>query len=131
MNYDFDMIQSLLGMLSSKCHRSDDTLEISIEPGITLCFVNHPNAEESLMAFKDTPWHVHGAIGFADNRGYHTEMEYPDVIRGILDGTILICERFLNGTLVDRWLMHSAYADEFRWMEPSEEIRVKRANVSA
>ena len=54
-------------------------------------------------------------------------MSYPDIIVGLSDGTLLVAEQYLGGRLVDRWLIHKAYNDEFKYIEEGEHIIVRRA----
>jgi len=130
MAYDFDLVRTLVERLSVRgVVTTTDTLEIELEPSMVLCFVNAKNDEESLLAFKDTPWHVHGDVGFADNYGNYLDLSYEDVILGLAAGSVLVCERWVDGCLQDRWLTHSEYADEFRFMQSGDEIRVKRLAV--
>jgi hypothetical protein len=42
----------------------------------------------------------------------------------------LICERWKDGELTDRWLVHKDFVDEFDHIEPGEEIRVRRVSGS-
>jgi hypothetical protein len=59
------------------------------------------------------------------------EMNCLDAIQGLLDGTVLICDRLMDGNLVDRWLVHSKYNDELDYLQPNEELRIRRAKLEA
>lgn len=131
MRYDLKLIRELcqdLGLHSS--FRSDDLLAIGLGEDCVLVFQNAERDDDCLIAFDGTPWHTHGVFIFADGRGYYTEMDYLDVVSGLKDGRILICEKWLAGSLVDRWLIHQDFNDEFKYMDEKEEVRVHRPVIS-
>jgi hypothetical protein len=130
MRYDLKLIHELcqeLGLRSS--YRSVDLLTIELGGDCVLLFQNAERDEDCLVAFDGTPWHTHDVFVFVDGRGYYTEMDYLDVMSGLKDGRILVCERWLAGRLVDRWLIHREFNDEFKYMDAGEEIRVIRPAV--
>lgn len=127
MRYDLKLIHELcqeLGLRSS--FRSDDLLAIVLGEDCVLVFQNAERDEDCLVAFDGTLWHTHDVFMFADCRGYYTEMNYLDVVSGLKDGVILICERWLDDRLVDRWLIHRDFNNEFKYMDETEVIRVRR-----
>lgn len=131
MRYDLKLIHELcqeLGLRSS--FRSDDLLAIDLQKDCVLVFQNAERDEDCLVAFDGTPWHTHEVFIFADCRGYHAEMNYLDVVSGLKDGVILICERWVADRLVDRWLIHRAFNDEFIYMDAGEEFRVRRPLIN-
>jgi hypothetical protein len=131
MRYDLKLIHELcqeLGLRSS--FRSDDLLAIELGEDCVLVFQNAERDDDCLVAFDGTPWHTHDVFIFADGRGYYTEMDYLDVVSGLKDGRILVCERWLDSRLVDRWLIHRDFHDEFKYMDEKEEVRVHRPVIS-
>lgn len=42
----------------------------------------------------------------------------------------LVCEREVERTVIDRWLIHSEYNDEFKYVQPGERVIVRRAEFS-
>ena len=78
------------------------------------------------MGFEGMPWHVHEPFTFADS-GRYIEMDYLDMVSGLKNGLVLVCERWRGANLLERWLIHCEYNDEFKYMEEGEEIRVRRA----
>jgi hypothetical protein len=131
MRYDLKLIHELcqeLGLRSS--FRSDDMLAIELGEDCVLVFQNAKRDEDCLVAFDGTPWHTHDVFVFVDGRGYYTEMDYLDVVSGLKDGRILVCERWLGGRLVDRELIHRDFNDEFKYMDEKEEVRVRRPVIS-
>jgi hypothetical protein len=63
---------------------------------------------------------------FADARGNYVELNYLDIVAGLKNGQILVCEQWQRGALIDRWLVRRDYKDEFKYMEEGEELRVRR-----
>ncbi|MDB6122736.1 MAG: hypothetical protein JWQ71_1729 [Pedosphaera sp.] len=127
MRYDFELIHELcqeLGLRS--CIRTHERLEIELGEAVVLCFQNAERDEDCLAGFEGTPSHTHGDFMFVDGRSYYTEMNYLDVLTGLKDGEVLICERWNGGRVSDRWLVHRSYNDEFKYMEEGEEIRIRR-----
>jgi hypothetical protein len=130
VSYDLDLVETLsenlvrIGFL-----READRVEIEFQPGMVLCFVNHPRDPESLIGFKGTPWHVHGAFKFMDKDYNYIEMDYGDMILGLTEGTVLVCERWHQGQLINRWLTHIEYSDEFGNLKYTDELRFKRLAV--
>src|SRR4051812_46316764 len=112
MRYDLKLIHELcqeLGLRSS--FRSVDLLAIELAEDCVLVFQNAERDEDCLVAFDGTPWHTHDVFVFVDGRGYHTEMDYLAVVSGLKDGRILVCERWLDSRLADRWLIHRDFND--------------------
>ncbi len=132
MAYDFDLVRTLSGRFEAKLStQGTDTLEIDFGQEVILCFVNAPKDQDSLIGFKGTPWHAHDSIGFSGPDGNWIELDYGDVLIGLADGSVLVCERWAGGHIHDRWLIHSKYFDELGHMHAGDEIRVKRVAVRA
>jgi len=131
MRYDLKLIHELCRELGLRSNfRSDDLLAIELAEDCLLVFQNAERDEDCLVAFDGTPWHTHDVFMFADGRGYYTEMDYLDVVSGLKDGRILICELWMDGRLIDRWLIHRDFNDEFKYMDEKEEVRVRRPMIS-
>jgi len=127
MRYDFDLVQQLCLELGFSAIRNDDAVEIQLGHGAVLCFINYEKEEDCLIGFRESEWHFHGTIEFCGSRGYHIEMDYLDILIGLKDGKVLICEQWKKGVLTERSLVHSEFNDEFKYLEADEEIRVRRA----
>ena len=128
MRYDLDMIKDLcsdLGLQSTA--RSSDEVAVELDEGVVLIFINAVREEDSLVGFEGGEWHYHDDLMCSDRHGFHVELEYLDVLTGLADGTVLICEQWVHGELRERSLVHRVYVDEFRYMQDGEEIRVRRA----
>ena len=91
-----------------------------------LIFINAVREDDSLVGFEGGEWHYHDDLMCSDRHGFHVELGYLDVLTGLADGTVLICEKLVHGELRERWLVHRDYVDEFRHMQDGEEIRVRR-----
>lgn len=130
MHYDLRLIADLcdeLGLQSQLV--ADDSVAVILDPLTSLRFKNYKNeidsTDDCLIGFDGTPTHSHGDLSFYA-RGKSLEMSYLDVVSALVDGTVLICERWQSQELVDRWLVHKDFIDEFNYLEAGEEVRVRR-----
>lgn len=129
MRYDLDILNEYCREIGLAARIADQShFEVFLGNGAVLCFQNAEREQDCLMGLLDTPWHTHDDLMFADPRGHFIELDPLNLLSGLMAGTVLVCERRLEGKLVDRWLVHSEYNDEFRYLEPGEEIIVRRAN---
>jgi hypothetical protein len=105
-------------------------LEVHLGNGAVLCLENGENDECGLMGFPGTLWHVHGDgdLTFGGPWGRYIELDILNLLNGLRDGTVLICEHHSEGKLVDRWLTRNEYNDEFKYLPPGDSIIVRRAN---
>jgi hypothetical protein len=134
MHYDLTLIADLcteLGLAHTSI--AGESVAVALEPGTTLRFENYISEEdgsdESVVGFEGTPSHSHGDMSFYA-RGQQVELNSLDLLSGALDGTVLICEQWKDEKLADRWLVHKDFVDEFEYIEPGEEIRVRRVLAS-
>jgi hypothetical protein len=127
MIYDLPLITELCKELGyEKVESRPDTVEVELYKNATLVFQNINNCTDSLMCFSGTPWHTHGDIMFSGKEGRYIEMNYLDVLSGVKEGKVLVCELLNNEVLKDRYLVHKDLVDEFKYMEPGDEIRVRK-----
>lgn len=128
MRFDLGLIYELC-CETELAARAVDGKEVMIDlgEGAILTFENAKGCvDECLAGFRDTPSHVHGNFEFLDEGGNYIELDYLELVSGLSDGRILICERHMNGRLSDRWLIHRDHNDEFKHMELNESIVVRR-----
>ena len=128
MRLDLTVILKLCEEVGLRCvHRSPDEVSVQLEPGVSLRFLNFPNeADDCLIGFDGSEWHTHGRLMCSDRHGYYIELNYLDLVTGLADGTVLVCELWARGALADRWLVHRDFVNEFRHMRAGEEIRIRR-----
>jgi hypothetical protein len=129
MRYDLDLVNRLcreIGLIVVR-QDADRRLEIDLGRNALLCFQNAEREEDCLIGVVGVPWHVHDNLMFVDARGNYIELDYLNLLTGLKEGRVLICERELNGQTVDRWLVHSEYNDEFKYLNEDERINVRRA----
>jgi hypothetical protein len=113
--------------LAARIDSGTEAVEIDVGEGAILRFENAKGDEDDcVVGFLGTPSHWHGNFEFVDGRGHYVELDYLSVVTGLKDGHVLICERRDNGGVVDRWLVHRDYNDEFKYMEENETIVVRR-----
>jgi len=130
MRYDLKTAHtrcSELGLTSAI--QAGDRLEIAVAPGIALCLQNSETDQDCLLGFEGTPWHTHDDLMFSDSHGNFVEMSYLEMLACLADGRLLVCELWKNEAVNDRWLIHRDCNDEFKHMEPGEEIRVFRVAI--
>jgi len=72
-------------------------------------------------------WHAHDGLTFVDARGHYLHLDYLGLLAGLKEGRVLVCELEVEGRTVDRWLTHSEYNDEFKYLQQGERIIVRRA----
>ena len=100
---------------------------------ISLRRVQHDRDAKRLLSYffagplAGVPWHIHDDLMFVDPRGYGVELNYMDLVVGRKKGRVLVCEREVEGRIVDQWLIHDEYNDEFKYLEEGERIIVRRA----
>ena len=125
MHYDLDTLEDFCRELGFVCSRiSADTLEISILDDIILEFMNLKN-EDSLIGFKDMPWHFHDKLELGIGENSYIELDELDILQGLKDGDILIVEEYLNGTLNDRLLAHKKEKVDVQYIQAGEEVRIR------
>lgn len=138
MRFDLAMVSELCGEVGLSCvRRSADEVAVHLGDGITLLFQNvateytgeggatATNEDDNLIGFEGAQWHTHDGLMCSDRHGFYVELSYLDVVSGLADGTVLICEQWLHGELADRWLVHREFVDEFRYLQNGEEIRIR------
>ena len=130
MRYDLDLANVVCSEQGFPSVQIEGRLEATLGKDAILCVVNDDREEDCLIGFKDTPWHVHSRFTFSDTHGHYVEMSYLDVLAGLGDGTILVCERVVLGIVKDRWLIHRDYNNEYKYMEIGEKNVVYRAEKS-
>ncbi|HKP24940.1 MAG TPA: hypothetical protein VJV39_13830 [Dongiaceae bacterium] len=132
MRYDFNVICELCNELglSARIH-GEQCVEVDLGPSGLLCFQNAEDDADCLIGFRGTPWHTHDDLTFVDGRGHYVELTYLDLLTGLADGQVLVCERLLEDKLLDRWPIHRDYNDVFKYMEAGEQIAVRRVTTTA
>lgn len=127
MPIDLERIAQLGGELGLEVRRVPlDQVDLVLEPGVVLVFRNLSGTADSLAGFEGFGWHFHGELEYVDRRGRVADLGYLDVLTGLVDGRVLVCERVMAGRISDLWLVHRDGVDEFAGLHAGEEIRVRR-----
>jgi len=129
MRYNLELIYRLCGEVGLSARMADQRLEIDLGQGAILCFQNAEREEDCLIGFRDTPWHTHDDIMFADARGNCIELDHLNLLTGLAEGRVVVCEREVEGRTVDLWLIHSEYNDECTYLHKGERIIIRRAAI--
>jgi hypothetical protein len=127
MRYDLELIDTLCRELGLPAHAAEERVEVDLGQGAVLCFENAEREEDCLIGFLDTPWHTHDDLIFTDACSNYIELDYLDVLIGLKEGRVLVCEREIEGRTDDRWLTHCEYNDELKYLEEGERIIIRRA----
>lgn len=131
MRYDLELVTELCREVGLSARmESGQRVDIDLGQGAILCFQNAEREEDCLIGFLGMPWHAHDKLMFGDSRGYYVELDYLNLLTGLMDGRVLLCEQEVAGRTVDRWLVHSEYNDEFKYLEEGERIIVRRAMLA-
>jgi hypothetical protein len=127
MRYDLELIYQLCCEIGLSARMADQRVEVDLGQGAVLCFQNAEREEDCLIGFLETPWHTHDHLMFGDARGNYIEIDHLNLLTGLQDGRVLVCEREVEGRTVDRWLIHSKYNNEFKYLQEGERILIRRA----
>jgi hypothetical protein len=128
MRYDLDLICTFCREIGLSARpNADQRIEVDLGKGAILCFQNTERDEDCAVGFLGMSWHTHDNFIFMDARGNYIELDYLNVLTGLKEGRVLVCEREVEGRTVDRWLVHSEYNDVFKYLEKAERIIVRRA----
>ena len=130
MRYDLDFLQAFCLEIGLAAQRpGGDVLDVDLGGGAILTFLNAECDADCLMGFSGTPWHTHGGMMFHDPRGNYIEVDVLGLLCGLKDGQVLICERAMNGRLVDRELIHGKFNVELSDMLAGEQLAIRRAET--
>jgi hypothetical protein len=61
--------------------------------------------------------------------GNYIEIDYLNLITGLKEGRVLVCEQEMQGRTIDRWLVHNEFNDEFKYLQEGERVIVRRATI--
>jgi len=127
MYYDLEIIEEYSGELGFSFSRpTPDSLKVEMLEGIFLEFQNLRDEEDTAAGFSGTPSHWHGKLTVNTSDSTYIELDELDVLRGLRCGDLLIVERYLNGSLSDRWVAHKKESLDVQYIEPGEEMRIRR-----
>ena len=130
MRYDLELITQLCREVGLSARtEAGQRVDVDLGQGAILCFQNAEREEDCLIGFLRMPWHTHDDLMFADGRGNYVELDYLNLLTGLKEGRVLVCEREVAGRTVDRWLVHSEYNDEFKYLAEGERIIVRRPTI--
>jgi hypothetical protein len=108
----------------------DERLEVDLVQGTILRFVNAKCEADCLITFLGVPWHTPDNLMFS-NGDFLVELICFDLLIGLKEGEVLVCEQEVDGRICDRRLIHSKYNDEFEHLQDGERIIVRRATTQA
>ncbi|NRB74703.1 MAG: hypothetical protein HRU46_10130 [Verrucomicrobiales bacterium] len=126
MSYDLEAIEAECAAQQLACLRiSEHEVEITLEPNCVLYFANLVEEEDTMIGFKDTPWHSHDDLTVMTSADTSAELGPVEVVRLLSSGQMLVVSQWIDGKLHDRWLTHRDDRLDLKYLEPNEELRVK------
>ena len=131
MRLDIDMISEMARELGFPCtQRSGSELAVDLGGGAPLVYIRDGSEEDSRMGFEVGGWHFHEILQCSDRHGNCIELGPADILTGLAEGTVLICEEWERGVLRYQSLVHRDCVDEFQCLEAGQEVRIRRAEPS-
>jgi hypothetical protein len=131
MQFELQLVAQLCKELGLQFEiRSPVEIALHLGGAASLVFQNAEREDDCCRGFAGTPWHTHDKLICVDRHGSYAQLDYLEVIAGLADRTVLICELWRRGTLSDRWLVHKDHVDEFRRLERNDEIRIRPASLA-
>lgn len=108
--YDFELIEEFcaeVGYLTN--YKNPETFVVSLGEDIELTFFNSEKEDNCLVQFNVSDWHEHEPFIFDNYRDHCLELDYLDVLKGLAEGQIFVCDRISNGEVVERSLIHKTH----------------------
>lgn len=132
MQYDLELIADLCREVGFPVLPSpENSVRVDLGSSVCLEFVNWPDKDDCLLGFPDTGWHTHDDLLLVTRDHCERSFDQMDVITGLANGKLLICEKRSNGTIEDRELVlpDIDVSEELEFNQKIE-IRVRRACAS-
>ena len=127
MSYDLEVIEAECAVHNLVCTRvSEHEVEITLWPDCILFFANLVEEDDTMVGFKNTPWHSHDELTVMTGDNTSAELDPVEIVRLLTTGVLLIVSQWIDGKLHDRWLMHRGERLDLKYLEPHEEFRVKQ-----
>ena len=127
MSYDLEAIEAECAAQQLACQRvSEHEVEITLEPNCVLYFANLIEEDDTMIGFKDTPWHSHDDLTVMTSVDTSAEFSPVEVIKLLSGGVLLVVSQWIDGILHDRWLTHRDDRLDLKYLDPNEELRVRQ-----
>jgi len=129
MKYDFEFINSFLNANRiDYIMESERKMRIVFSDGIEMFFINDIEESSSRVHF-GFGWHNHDEFIFSNSRGDYVEIDYIELLDGLMTGSILICSHYTGNTLVDRFPVYRENFEIDKYIKEDEEFRIKRLKI--
>lgn len=127
MSYDIEAIETECTAQKLACVRvSEHEVEVTLERNCVLYFANLVEEKDTMIGFKDTPWHSHDDLTIMTSVDTSAELCPVEVVKLLSSGVLLVVSQWIDGKLHDRWLTHRDDRLDLKYLEPNEELRVKQ-----
>lgn len=114
MRYDLELVLELCQQLGLRAERrAPNEVAVELGPQTTLLVLNADAELDCRIEFEETGWHFHDLLCCADRHGRFVELDLLSVLSGLADGSVLVCERHVEGKLLEQSLVHRDFVDEF------------------
>jgi len=128
MHYDLPLLAQFCGELGLSYCASGSALDVHVEATATFRFKNYVENGQPACAcgFVESESHDHGEPILFTTDHASLSLTSLDILSGLIDGTLLLWERWRSGQLIVRTLVHKHLREDFEGLESGEEIRVRR-----
>lgn len=127
MAYDLDnLYRHAIELGFNAARTSADVLAVTLAPGVALEFMNLVDESDTLIGFEGTPWHTHDSLMLMVGQATYIELSEIELLSALKAGDAAIVEQFVKDKLSDRWIAHRLEPFDIKYMEPGEEIRIRR-----
>jgi hypothetical protein len=106
--------------------QDDHSIDITLADNAVLNFANLVEDSDSIIGFRDTPWHFHDQLMLMTGASTYIELDELELLQSIRAGDVVIISRYQFGVLEDRWLAHKLEPLDIQHIEQGEELRVLR-----
>ena len=131
MHYDLALLAEMCIELGLRHQLSEETLDVSLEDELVFRFTNYveKGLPDCACGFKDTASHNHGdPVDLYTDRA-RAVLSSLDVLTGLVDGTVLVWERWSDCRLQDRSMIHKHFRESYEYLEPGDEYRIRRIRI--
>ena len=138
MRYNLEEVRQLCQQLGlpnkTVSDESAEWVEIDLGGESVLSVVNSQEEKDCLVGFNNTGWHFHDDFTFVHrDSGEVLSIDYLELLKGLKNGTVMVCEYWKAGALRDRRLLHADSDDMLHTITAvqsfpaGDEIRLWRA----
>lgn len=127
MSFDIEALEAACAARNLDFDRiSPDEIEINLERDSVLFFANLIEEGDTMVGFKNFPWHSHDNLVLMTGENMSAEFSEVEVVSLLASGVLVVVSQWIDGELRDRWLAHRDAGLDLKHLDLNEELRVKR-----